>query len=125
MKINYLVEILRHKLRLFSFHGHLKQDSIFHKNINNSELGKVILSDVDQFVIYVLRPFIDGLTSIVCLSFLVVYLIIQAPLIPLIQISTILLLYVVFYNLIKPYYINLGKRVSDFNKQRFKSSLET
>ena len=31
MKINYLVEILRHKLSYFLFHGHLKQDSIFHR----------------------------------------------------------------------------------------------
>ena len=75
---NILEQIFEHPLtdigyKLFT--GYLRQDTSYHKESDNSELGKVILADVDQFIIFVLRPFIDGLTSLVIFIAIVFYLV--------------------------------------------------
>ena len=51
--INIIEESEKSHYKLFS--GYIKQDTSYHKNSDNSELGKVILADVDQFIIFVLR----------------------------------------------------------------------
>ena len=73
--INFSVENIRHNIGYKLFSGYLKQDSTYHKETDNSELGKVILADVDQFIIFVLRPFVDSMTSLVIFIAIALYLI--------------------------------------------------
>mgnify|MGYP001383561277 CR=1 FL=1 len=125
ININYAVENLRHIISYELFSGHLNQDNFYHKNQDNSELGKVILSDVDQFVIYVLRPFIDGITGFVIVVFIGIYLIISTPLTELFQVGLTFSIYAIIYNILKPYFINAGGMTSEANELRFKTSSES
>ena len=122
--INFSVENLRHILSSKLFSGHLKQDNLYHKSEDNSELGKVILSDVDQFVIYVLRPFIDGITSFVVFNSILIYLLVATSLSALSQVGVLIFIFAIVYNFLKPYIINWGEKISHENELRFKISSE-
>lgn len=122
--INYSVENVRHNIGYKLFSGYIKQDTSYHKNSDNSELGKVILADVDQFIIFVLRPFVDGLTSLVIFVAITLYLMLYTSLNSLIQIGFVMTLYAVIYNYLKPMFIKSGDRISAANELRFKTSTQ-
>ncbi len=122
--INFSVENIRHNVGYKLFSGYMKQDTIYHKETDNSELGKVILADVDQFIIFVLRPFVDAMTSLVIFMAIAFYLIFFTSLTALIQLGFVIAIYALIYSFLKKIFIRLGNNVSSANELRFKTSTQ-
>ncbi len=116
---NKFIESIRHSLCTQIFTDHLNKDYDKASNINTYELSKVMLSEVDQVIMNIVRPAFNLSSH----SFLVVgitlLLIITYTKVALVSILLFLTIYFLVFGFIRKKLNNLGKIRAETNENRF------
>tara|TARA_E500000331_G_scaffold350270_1_gene394851 strand:- start:654 stop:2348 length:1695 start_codon:yes stop_codon:yes gene_type:complete len=116
---NKFIESIRHSLCTRIFTDHLNKDYDEASNINTYELSKVMLSEVDQVIMNIVRPAFNLSSH----SFLVVgitlLLIVTYTKVAFISITFFLTIYFFVFSFIRKKLNDLGKIRADTNENRF------
>tara|TARA_B100000212_G_scaffold300080_1_gene245276 strand:+ start:12114 stop:13853 length:1740 start_codon:yes stop_codon:yes gene_type:complete len=122
--INRFIEGVRHTLSVRILNNYLEKEyeEIYFKD--SSEIAKLILSEVDQFIIYVFSPTILMIAGFIISIIIFIFLIYSSPIGSLISISAIVIFYCFFYFLVRKPLKSLGFSSSESNKLRFKYATE-
>ena len=124
LKINRFIEAVRHYLSLTILGKYLNKSYEEIILEDTSEIAKIILSEVDQFIVYVFRPAVGMLTGVVIFMLIFGFLIFSSPLGSLVSVTCILLFYISFYILVKKPLTSFGDSSSKANELRFKFATE-
>ena len=89
-----------------------------------TEVAKIILSEVDQFVIYIFRPFTVMLSSFVVAFIIILFLLLTKFKATIFSFLGITFFYVIFYYFSNSFLTLTGKFASNANKKRFKYAIE-
>ena len=89
-----------------------------------TEVAKIILSEVDQFVIYIFRPFTVMLSSFVVAFIIVAFLLLTKFKATILSFFGITFFYLIFYYFSNSFLTLTGKFASNANKKRFKYAIE-
>ncbi|MBW3041823.1 ATP-binding cassette domain-containing protein [Prochlorococcus marinus] len=124
-KINKFVEFIRDNIavRLLKKYISKKYNFIYKKD--SADISKLILSEVDQFIIQVFRPTMLLMTNVIILIFITTYLYFTDPKATLLSITFIGIFYIVFYSIVKKETARIGIITSEANKERFKMAKES
>tara|TARA_B100001113_G_scaffold352298_1_gene353326 strand:+ start:65 stop:1885 length:1821 start_codon:yes stop_codon:yes gene_type:complete len=93
-------------------------------NRNSADLGKSILSEVEQVIHYTLLPFLQFLSGVLQSFFLVALLLIVNPLVAILSFLILGLTYGLVYWRLKQYLEHIGKKRIAVNQKRFEISQE-
>jgi ABC-type multidrug transport system fused ATPase/permease subunit len=100
---------------------YLSQPYIFYLNKNTSELGKNVLAEVQQVIMWVFIPLLKMLSRGIVILFTLVVLIVFEPLLALSAIVILGGVYALFYRIVRNKLRNIGKRRLSTNTERFKT----
>ncbi len=116
-------------MRVYSWSARLMEAYFSHPyswflNRHSADLGKSILSEVEEVVHYTLLPFLQFLSGALQTFFLVGLLLFVDPVVSLIAFAIIGLTYSVIYWKLKRYLEYIGKQRIELNQKRFQISQE-
>tara|TARA_A100001388_G_scaffold277253_1_gene267639 strand:- start:14327 stop:15994 length:1668 start_codon:yes stop_codon:yes gene_type:complete len=124
LQINRFVEGVRHNLSFRILDKYLNKSYAELLSKDTSEIAKVLLSEVDQFIVYVFRPAVLLISGVIVFILIFGFLIYSSPIGSLISVSFIIIFYFCFFLLVKKPLANFGNLSSTANELRFKFATE-
>ena len=121
-KINLFIENIRYKITTKLMSNYINNK--IELNTQNTEIAKLILSEVDQFMIIVFEPTILMLTNIIFFLGIIIYLFFANSLASILSLTLLLSFYAAFYFFTKNILNKEGRRSERANKGRFKIAME-
>ena len=121
-KINLFIENIRHKITTKLMSNYLNNRIVL--KTKNTEIAKLILSEVDQFMIIVFEPTVLMLTNIIFFVGIIVYLFFANSLASMLSLFLLISFYTVFYFFTKRILNKEGRKSERANKGRFKIAIE-
>lgn len=121
-KINLFIENIRHKITSKLMSNYLNNK--IELNTQNTEIAKLVLSEVDQFMIIVFEPTVLMLTNIIFFLGIIIYLFFANTLASTISLFLLLSFYTIFYFFTKRILNKEGRKSERANKGRFKIAIE-
>ena len=124
LQINRFIEGVRHYLSVKILQRYMNKN--YHEILmdDSSEIAKLILSEVDQFIVYVFRPAVLLISGVIVFILIFGFLIYSSPLGSFISVSLVLLFYISFFILVKKPLSTFGESSSNANELRFKYATE-
>lgn len=123
-QMNEYVHNVRSNLSVRILKNYLRKDYEESTIKNSAEVSKVILSEVDQFVIRVFRPITIMLSSTIVLIIILIFLLLASTAGALFFILGVLSFYLGIYSFIKKKATRSGVITSNSSKYRFKTAIE-
>ena len=123
-RINRFIESVRDDLSVRILGKYLNKSYSEILSEDTSEIAKIILSEVDQFIVYVFRPTALLISGVLIFFLILTFLIYSSPFGTLISVSCILIFYICFFTLVKKPLTNFGNISSSANELRFRYATE-
>ena len=118
--INRFIRLRNHQISLRLLKTYVAQPYKFFLNKHSAELGKKILSEVDDVVVGCLYPFIQLFTQVNIFLFLIFGGLVFTPKLIIFAIGTILFFYGGIYFLLSERTENYGASKNEFDRKRYK-----
>lgn len=116
---NQFVENLRHTLSLRLITKYLSMQYAFFMRRNSGDIAKNILSEIDQLVLNIYRPFASIVSNLFILLFIFIFLLLIDPKITLITVFVLFILYLTVFSIISKKLKFLGKERLKQNSSRY------
>ena len=107
-KINLFIQNIRHKISTKLMSNYL--NNRIDLKTRNTEIAKLVLSEVDQFIIIVFEPTILMLTNIIFFLGIIIYLFFANSLASMVSLFLLLSFYTIFYFFTKRILNQKGKK---------------
>ena len=118
--VQTFIEKVRLKLSTNLFNNYLSKEYDFFLDNNSNEIAKNILSEVDQLITNVVRPFINMIVGIFLFITIVIALMIVNPTISILSSSIFFIFYILIFMICRFWLNKLGVVRTDSNSSRFK-----